>query len=191
MGKGFLQIQTVTANGAVLVGDVSITIADENNQVIYELSTDETGNAPEIALEAPDRRHMEDPEAPGPRFGVYSLLARAPGYTAAEYEGVMIFDTTTSILKIEMDPLVLGQEQAVKRVNIGGHKLYETEAPQQVQEPETEDGFIGIAPRILPEVTIPNFIRVHLGRMETPSAVVSVPFMEYVKNMRYTKRQTT
>ena len=183
MGKGFLKIQTVTANGAVLVGDASITITNEGNQILYELHTDETGNAPEVMLEAPDKLNVENPGSE-PRYYMYNVLVRAPGYTTAVRKGVMIYDTTTSILKTELSPLVIGQEHNVNRMYIGGHKLDNpVETPQQLQVPQSDDGFIGIVPKVLPEVTIPNFIRVHLGRRERPSTIVSVPYMDYIKNV--------
>ncbi|MCL1918132.1 MAG: peptidoglycan-binding protein [Peptococcaceae bacterium] len=128
MGKGFLRIQTVTNNGTVAICGASVTLSDEHNQVLHELSTDEFGNAPEVELEAPDKWHTEDPFAPGPRCSTYNASVRADGYITVIYSGVMIFDTSTSLLKVEMDPSVPGQENSVKYITIGGHKLDPTEA---------------------------------------------------------------
>ncbi|MCL2052808.1 MAG: peptidoglycan-binding protein [Lachnospiraceae bacterium] len=181
MGKGYLKVQTVTANGGVIVPKVSITVLNEKDQVLYELQTDDTGSAAQIALDAPDKRYMEEPNPPVKPFACYKLLARAPGFTSVLYEDVMIFDTTTSILNIEMDPVALGGEQVIEKRVIGGHKLYETEEPQQVQAGIPESNPMA---RVLPEVTIPNFIRVHLGREEnTQAATVSVPYITYIKNV--------
>jgi len=185
MGKGFLEIQTFTANGAVPVGNVSVTVSDENGQILYELQTDEMGIASQVALDAPDKWLIEDPNAQELRYNMYRVSARVPGYTAVDYDGVMIFDESTSILRVELDPVVIGQENAIKHVYIGGHKLDNPVTPeQQVLDAGEPEQAIGIAPFILPEVTIPNFIRVHLGRMEnTSAATVSVPFINYIKNV--------
>ena len=181
MGKGYLKVQTVTANGGVIVGDVSITVMGQDGQVLYEVQTDNMGMAAPMALDAPDKRYTEEPESPVKPFASYKLIARAPGFMTAIYEGVMIFDTSTSILIIEMDPVVLGQENGNEIREIEGHKLYETTEPQQVQTGSPE---IGFQPFVLPEVSIPNFIRVHLGREENTSAqTVSVPFINYIKNV--------
>ena len=179
MGKGFLQIQTSTAGGVVPLGGASITVKNEENQIVYEFRTDETGNAPKVALEAPDLN------APGPPFKMYKVLISAPGYTTIAYEGVMITDTSTSILDVVMTPVVVGQENEVIHLNIGGHKLYHTETPQQVEQPQLEmqEMSFGSIGRILPEVTIPNFVRVHLNRMEIPAPVERIPFIEYIKNV--------
>ena len=181
MGKGYLRMQTATANGAVLVGNVLLTITNEDNQFVYELRTDELGFAPEVMLDAPDPWHTEDPDAPGAPFSMYNLLVQAPGYTTVMYEGLMIFGSSTSILEINLEPVVIGMEQAVKHIFIGGHKLYDTEDQQQVNGELQQK--MGVMPRILPEVTIPSFIRVHLTRIEVPSTPVTVPFIDYIKNV--------
>ena len=194
MGKGYLAIQTVTAGGAVNVANASITIADKNNQVLYELRTNNIGFAPVVELEAPDKWHLEDPYAPGPRYSLYNVLVRAPGYTTVSYEGVMIFDTTTTVLKVVMDPVVLGQENAVQRIYVGGHNLDWTAEPDEdpvspVQEADPvspvqlQDPIQVITPRLLREVAIPNFITVHLGRHTATAPNVRVPFIDYIKNV--------
>ncbi|MCL2703119.1 MAG: peptidoglycan-binding protein [Defluviitaleaceae bacterium] len=181
MGKGFLRIQTVTANGAIIVPGASITIMDENGQKLYELTTDETGHAPEVALDAPEKSYMEEPDPPARSYYTYKILVKAKGFTPVAYEGVMIFDTVTSILKVELDPIVPGHEDEVLHYEINGHKLDQPVSPFQQVDPPPLDG--GINALVLPEVTIPNFIRVHLGRMERPSTIVSVPFIDYIKNV--------
>jgi peptidoglycan hydrolase-like protein with peptidoglycan-binding domain len=183
MGKGYLKVQTVTANGAVKVGNATVTVADANNQILYELQTDETGSAAEIMLDAPDKWHVEDPAA-NDRYATYNVTVRLPGYMTAVREGVMVFDTTTSLLDVDINPAVLGQEHDIDYLYVGGHKLNNpVEVPQQLQDPPTEDGFVGAVPRVLPEVIIPNFVRVHLGRRERPSQIVSVPYIDYIKNV--------
>ncbi|MDR2736557.1 MAG: peptidoglycan-binding protein [Gracilibacteraceae bacterium] len=128
MGKGLLKVQTVAGNGTAALCGALITISDEHNQVLYELSTDVSGYAPDAELAAPDKWHTEDPYAPGPRYSVYNVSVRADGYITVIYSGVMIFDTSTSLLKVEMDPVVPGQENAAKHIHIGGHNLDPTEA---------------------------------------------------------------
>lgn len=182
MGKGYLQVQTVTANGAVMVGNVSITVSNEYNQVLYEIQTDEMGAAPKIALCAPDIRYTQEPNPPVQPFATYNLTARKSGFITVIYEGVQIFDTSTSILKIEMDPDILRHEQTVEHRTINGHKLFETTAPQQVNT-GGQDDYNFITPFLLPEVIIPNFIRVHLGRETASAATVSVPYIDYIKNV--------
>ena len=178
MGTGYLRIKTVTANGADFVGNVSITVKDENDFVLYELSTDEFGNVQDIALDAPNKTYMEDPHSTERPFSLYKLNVQADGYTSMVYDGIMIFDGTTSILQINLVPIAIGMEKAVKHINAEGHKLYQTEEFQQVDN----QGSVFL-PHILPEVTIPANIRVHLGQWQSPASNVSVPFIDYIKNV--------
>jgi hypothetical protein len=179
LGTGYLAVQTTTANGGVIVGNASVTIANEKDEKLYELITNETGHAPEAALEAPDEWLTEDPEAPDLRYSMYKVTVSAPGYDTMDYDGVMIFDTVTSMLQVDMEPSAAGEEENTRHIYVGGHKLDLPVAVPQQAEPQES----GPLPRVLPEVTIPNFIRVHLGRMEVPSQIVRIPFIEYIKNV--------
>jgi len=174
MGKGNLKLQTVAAEGAILIEGAVITLTDENDLLLYELTTDSSGHAPEISLAAPDISLTEDPFATARRYSVYNARVRADGYRTITYRGIMIFDQSTSIQVIHMHPLVQrGLQEEI--VNIGGHALDDPVIP----EPQVET----ISPRILREVIIPNFVTVHLGRPENQAPNVRVPFIDYIKNV--------
>ena len=139
MGRGFLKIQTVTESGAILVNRTAVTITDENNNTLYNVYTDENGNAPDISLEAPDIIHNEEMhKMQGPHYAKYNVLCQADGYRPVKYEGVMIFSTSTSVLTIELEPAAANSEaaQEVKRIIVSGHALdrpVEPEKPQRGQ----------------------------------------------------------
>ena len=179
MGRGYLKIRTVAANGAGFVGGASIAVSDENNTLLYQLTTDEYGNTKELALDAPDRSYMMYPDPPVRPFALYKVTASAYGYIKVIHEGVMIFDTLISLLEIELSPVVIGREDLIKRIPAESHKLYNTTLPQQA-----EGAGMDFTPFILPEVRIPNNIRVHLGSYRDASApTVTVPFTTYIKNV--------
>ena len=176
MGRGNLILQVVAAEGAVLIDGANITLKDESGVVLHELITDNTGHAPEIALEAPDISLTEDPFATSRRYNVYSVRVSAAGYRTVTYNGIMVFDQSTSIQTIEMRPLLQrGGVQDEEIVDIGGHALDEPEMPEQ-QAPQ-------LPVRILDRVVIPNFITVHLGRAENQAPNVRIPFIDYIKNV--------
>jgi len=189
VGKGFLKIQTVTLNGAVAVDHAKITITDENNILMYELVTDEFGHAPKVELETIDKQYTDNPDYPGCRYKMYNVQAKKHGYTPVWLDGVMILDTSTSLLKVDMDPVALINESYAEHKYIGGHKLdYPVDQNQQVNQEEQqkmqEIQELDISSHILPEVIIPNFIRVHLGREENTSArTVNVSYTDYIKNV--------
>jgi len=177
MGMGRLILQVVAADGAVLIQDASVILSDENNVVLYEFTTDETGHVPEVELAAPPIELTEDPYATERRYAVYDAQVSAEGYRPVIYKGIMIFDQSTSIQVVNMHPLTENEVRDVEIVEIGYHALDDPVEPEQ----QPADAFI--SPRILREVVIPNNIVVHLGRPENPAANVRVPFIDYVKNV--------
>ena len=171
METGNLILQAVSAEGAILIANAAVTLTDENNNVLHQLTTDNTGHAPEISLPAPDAALTEDPHAHQKRYSLYNAVINAKGYTTAEYRGIMIFGQTTSILVINMHPAVQNERYAVEVMDIGGHALDDPQMPGQ-QPPQPP------MPRILPEVIIPNHITVHLGNENSNAANVRVPFID-------------
>lgn len=177
MGKGNLKLQVVAAEGAILIEGASITLMDENDVVLHELTTDNTGHAPEITLDAPDISLTEDPFATARRYSVYNARVQAVGYRSVLYRGIMIFDQSTSIQIIELRPALDrdSRTQDDEIVDIGEHALDDPIVPE-AQKP--------LPPvRVLDRVVIPNFVTVHLGRMENQAPNVRVPFIDYVKNV--------
>jgi len=145
VGKGYLKTRTITGNGTVPVAYAAITISDKNNNVIYNLTSDENGNAPEVSLVAPDRANSMNPLYSGPFFSRYNILVHADGLRPAIYEGVMIFDTVTSIQRIDLEPSTR-PEQEPKRVKLGRNPL---ERQAEYEAAETQ-----IVPMLLPDVII-------------------------------------
>ncbi|MDR2168212.1 MAG: peptidoglycan-binding protein [Clostridiales bacterium] len=177
MGKGNLKLQVVAAEGAELIAGATIILTDENDNIMFKLQTDETGHAPEVSLPAPDIALTEDPFATSPRFAEYTARVQASGFKTATYRGIMVFDQSTSIQVITLHPLTEGAGEESETVDIGFHALDDPVMP----EPQYE--FEQLPPRVPREVVIPNHISVHLGRPETPSTIVRVPFIDYVKNV--------
>jgi hypothetical protein len=177
LGKGNLLLQVVAADGAILIGDASVILSDENGTVLHELVTDATGHVPEITLEAPAKSLTEDPHAQQRRYSVYNAQVSADGYRPVIYKGIMIFDQSTSIQVINMHPLTENEVRDVDVVEIGFHALDDPVIP----EPQPQEASMPPVSRILREVIIPNYITVHLGRPENPAPNVRVPFIDYIK----------
>ena len=124
MGIGYLKIQTVTAGGEHSVANASVIITDGNGKFLYQFSTDQNGNAPKLQLETPDKWHNENPSDPGPHYAKYDALVSINGYRPVVYQNIMIFDTSTTIQMIDLEPLIQGESpRGIEYVNVGGHVL--------------------------------------------------------------------
>ena len=172
MGTGYLQVMTKTGSGALPVPDAKITVFNGDN-ILYQTTTDESGNSPIVALEAPAVELTTDPNFTGIPYSVCDVKAEAKGFATTIIHGTEILDTETSELFIDMIPSL--EDGSVIDYYTPPHNLISGE--QREVESPTE------APRVLSEVIIPEFITVHLGRPDNPNARnVRVPFKEYVKN---------
>ncbi|MCL2619497.1 MAG: peptidoglycan-binding protein [Defluviitaleaceae bacterium] len=175
MGRGILRLQVVSAEGAILISNAEVTITDHHGTVLHRLNTDNTGHIAEIELEAPDISLTEDPHAKHQRYTCYNITVKAPGYNTAIYNGVMIFDQSTSVQVIELHPILDGRPPETEVMEVAGHALCHPELPEPQDDPPSS--------RILRDVVIPQYITVHLGRPTVSAPNVRVPFIEYIKNV--------
>ena len=176
MGTGFLEVTTSTANGSLPVPNAHITVFNGDN-ILYEITTDESGIGKPLPLAAPAVSLTLDPSYTGVPYSVCDVKAEAEGYATVIIHGVEILDTETSILPIDMVPSL--ENGAVIEHNVDHHNLTSDEQRRMDVPPPA----MPPRGRVLSEVIIPEFITVHLGRPDNPNARnVRVPFTYYIKN---------
>lgn len=176
MGVGNLIIQARDANEAVPLSGVRVRVMDSNGNVLYNLTTDESGDTEQISLETVDRELSQDPNYSGTPYTSYDLEIEARGYNNLYIRGVQIFDGENAIQPVSLIPMQELQRSAnTYEIVIGKHAVEMNEPREQIG-PLTE-------PRILRQVIIPNPITVHLGRPTSSASNVQVSFPDYVKNV--------
>lgn len=176
MATGYLIIQARTAHDALPLSGVQIWITDAREKRVYHVTTDESGETKEIALETLDRSLSLDPNFSGTPFISYDVLAFANGFNSFHIVGIPILDGETAIQPIEFVPMrQMQRTPTVTEVQIGAPAVSMTEQRHQ-QGSDTE-------PRVLRQVVIPNPITVHLGSPGASASNVQVSFPDYVKNV--------
>ena len=80
MAIGFLTVQARTAQEAVPLSGVQVSILDALGSRIYEMTTDENGEVQAVPLETLDRSFSQNQYFSGTPFISYSLLAQADGF---------------------------------------------------------------------------------------------------------------
>lgn len=179
MAIGYLTIQARTAHDALPLPGVQVSVLDDEQNRIYELTTDESGETRRVALETMDKSYSQNENFTGTPYITYNVLAQAEGFDSVYVSDIPIFDGESAIL-----PLVLVPGQGLER---GGMQTQITVgAPAVSMEGEREpEGFLqsGESPQILRQVAIPNPITVHLGAPDTAASNVQVSFPDYVKNV--------
>lgn len=178
MAIGYLVIQARIANDAVPLENVQIRVLDDQGLRVYDLTTDESGEAPMVSLETVDASLSLDPNYSGTPFVSYDVLAQAEGFRSLYIADIPIYDGETAILPLTMIPMQeLQRSDEATRITIE-KPAAAREEPRNQQEPET-----AVQPYVLRQVVIPNRITVHLGTPSSSAPNVQVSFPDYVKNV--------
>lgn len=176
MAIGYLLIQSRTAHDAVPLSGVQVRITDMDSNILYELTTDENGETPVIALNTIDKSFSQTPYYNELPFTSYSVLAKNPGFNSLFVSDIPIYDGETAVLPVVLTPMQQTQRQsATQTITIG--------KPAVAMRDTSEQEGTYMEPRILRQVVIPNPITVHLGTPSSNAKNVQVSFPEYVKNV--------
>ncbi len=177
MPTGYLQVK-ITTQSALPVQDALVKIIDSKTmQVLEEYTsyTDKNGNTQKFSLDTISRSLTENPDETELPYKNYDIKIEKNGFIFGEIIGVQIFDGVLSIQSIDLLP---------RPVNYGNNyeiELYQG-APEQLYAPEPfmQEGIDG---RVLPQVVIPEYITVHLGKPQEDATDVRVPFVTYLKSV--------
>ena len=178
--KGRLKVHVTTEAGAVPVSDarVSVSYTGEQGQPLQEVSTDSSGNTPELELAAPPLEYSVEPSEQQP-YSEYTLSVTAPGFEPVEVVGTEILPDVTALQEIRMLPQ---QGEAYERFVIPAHTLFGN-YPPKIAEPEiqptNETGEI-----VLSRVVVPEYVIVHDGvPTDSTAANYWVKYRDYIKNV--------
>lgn len=177
MATGYLTLQTRTAHDAVPLAGAKITVLDNWNNILYTLTTDESGETASVALDTLDKRFSQDPGFTGTPYFTYHVLVEAEGFQPLLVSDIPIFDGETATLPLTLTPLQPGARSAApEEISIGAPAI--TMPITRIQ-----DGRLYEPSRVLRQVVIPNPITVHLGSPSSAASNVQVSFPDYVKNV--------
>lgn len=179
MAIGYLTIQARTAHDALPLSGVRVSVFDDEQNRIYELTTDENGETRRVALETMDKSYSQNENFTGTPYITYNVFAQAEGFEPVSVVDIPIFDGESAHLPLVLVPMQ-GRErgQTQTQVTVG--------APAVTMEGEREpEGFLqsGESSQVLRQVAIPNPITVHLGAPDSYASNVQVSFPDYVKNV--------
>lgn len=176
MAIGYLTIQARVADDAVALEGVKIQILDDKGRSVYQLVTDENGEAPMVSLETVDASLSLNPNYIGNPYVSYDVFAQVEGFEPLYVAGIPIYEGQTAVLPLTLSPKQeIGRSGEVTRIEIEKPAASRRE-PHFQQAPIEE-------PRILRQVVIPNQITVHLGTPASSASNIKVSFPDYVKNV--------
>ena len=179
--QGLLQVNVVSVRNQFPINGATVRISAENlpDNTLEQLTTDSSGQTPQIPLEAPPVEYSLSPGDEKP-YSDYNLEISAPGFKPQTIRGTEILADTTAIQPVELEP----EEDPLPEtpVVIPEHTLY-GHYPPKIAEPEVkpvgESGEI-----VLSRVVVPQTIVVHDGVPTNDSAKnYYVPYRDYIKNV--------
>ena len=194
MGLGRLKVQVHTGDDALPIDNANVLIRDTSGRILYNLTTDNSGNTESIELEAPDKSHTLNPNDPGPFYGLYNVEIRKAPFITQVVNGVQIFDGIDSVLPVNLLPDPIAEQELANVDDIPENGLHSSE-PRHPEGPadsayieQNRSSYKGIPytreTRVLPAVIVPDYITVHLGTPgNTAARNVRVKFSDYIKNV--------
>ena len=156
---------------------INIYENSDSGTPVYTLTTNVDGQTEPVALDAPNRALSMSPGVIIP-YAQYNIVVTADGYLPVTINGINIFCEILSLQNV-----VLADIEGLQEVfNIGPNTLYgnyPAKIPEAEIKPITDTGEI-----VLNEVVIPEFIVVHDGLPNDPSAPdYYIRFTDYIKNV--------
>ncbi len=179
---GFLKIFATSSAGLFPIQNAKIEVSytGEPNQILEEISTDESGNSETISLDAPPLEYSMEPSDNQP-YSEYNIRVTAPGYEEQIITGIQILSGEIGIQNVRLTPTP-DNPINYNPIVIGGHTLWEYYPPKIAEaevKPINETGEI-----VLRKVVVPETIVVHDGVPSDPTAKdYYVPYLDYIKNV--------
>lgn len=179
MAVGYLMMQARTAHDAVPLRGVQISVLDDEQNRIYELTTDENGDTRSVSLETVDKSYSQNENFAGTPYVTYNVLARAQGFNTLFVADIPIFDGELAVLPLALVPMQEDQRSSEQtRITVGAPAVTMTgEREQEGPGREAGDQYV------LRQVVIPNPITVHMGTPDSTASNIQVSFPDYVKNV--------
>ncbi len=192
MFQGYLKIVLQTAEGAVPVPGESVYVKTDNvsseggspvdsQNFTYRLTTDASGATQVISVEAPDPAislNQYDSEMP---YSLVDVFTAVQGYYPVRILSVPVYANQVADLPINLTPLSVGYEGTT-----GGVIVYEIPPNALLTTVERDPSSFpeNVAENLVAgEVSIPEYVAVHLGPPRSNAENVYVSFPDYIKNV--------
>ncbi|GHV10677.1 hypothetical protein FACS1894219_00560 [Clostridia bacterium] len=183
MGKGYFTAIVTTALGAKPVEGAVVSLYDPDGTLLFELTSDNNGNTDTVEVTAPDKERTLDPNASGPYHTSLNVAVEAEGYSLVTVENAEIYDTETTQLPVTMHPIGEFDPVEIDDIIIDENDLHSGEKREQPGSEEEVPDIPMRGLRVLKDVIIPYEITVHLGTPASNAMNVTVPFVDYIKNV--------
>lgn len=175
--RGTLEVTVLTADGGILEGATVILTGGSRG------SMTEISNGAGFASFSVPTGSAASSQTSNPRERPYvtvDLRIVIRGYITVSIIGEQIFPNQTTKQTVRMEVLTATPNELEKIIIIPEHKLYTNRADVRIPEEDALPAAVTEVPR---KVIVPENIRVHLGPPGANVRTVTVPFIDYIKNV--------
>lgn len=184
LDTGNLQIFVTAGEDPSPIPNARVRVSDPaDGKILEEVSTDSSGQTPFIELPAPPiELSVAEGESDQRPYAVYNVTITAEDRETLHIGGVEVMPTGRSIQRAALSPVRPGSFN-VRNLLLAPHALWgapPTREPEAEVKPLPEpEGLV-----VLPEPVIPEYVVVHAGRPDDPTAPdYWVRFKDYIKNV--------
>ena len=183
---GRLKVQCFRGNDYIPINGAKITVRGTEatgNAKNIELTTDSAGLTQVIDLAAPPLEYSLNVNSTQTPYSLYDITVERSGFNPIIIRGCQVFPTQVAyqIVNLETNLGSRGMRQAV--IDIPPNTL-NGNFPPKIPEEEEKPVPPPTSGVVLPEPVVPEFVIVHQGGPNDPSAPnYKVPFKDYIKNV--------
>lgn len=197
MGIGHLRVELYAGHHSLPIANDRVLIKNREGMIIYDLMTNENGVTEAIPLSAPDKRYSQTPNTSMPRFSIVDVEVPAfNGYRKAVVHWAEVFDTITTTLSMQLHPIISGEPEEDTEYYIPIEHGVDLPRETQINSGNYDSSNSRYDSDILPmqniqrdqvilanDVPIPENITVHLGSPNAYARNITIPFVDYIKNV--------
>lgn len=171
MPKGYLIVETKTANGTLIIGDALVCIKSSPNDICFNTKTNAQGTTDKIELDTVDKSISLDQESLLKAYKTYDIEIKKDGFITQRMNNVQIFDNETTLVFVLFTPIIT-QDKIETSTNDDTFFSGSAASADTLRESN-----------VIRPVTIPETITVHLGTPTSIAENLTVRFTDYIKNV--------
>lgn len=179
MKKGYIRIKVATASGTIPISSAKVVIKNLKGDVLNTVYTDLNGITSEISLRSKDTSLSLEPNSDVVPYVSYNVHVTAHGFRKKNIKKIQIFGGIHSTLPVDLYPSSSSFSDIPTDISdlieVGQNTLFNNE-PRDKQDDYDSTG-------VLKNVIIPDKITVHLGKYDLNATNVTIPFIDYIKNV--------
>lgn len=153
----------------------------DKDEIVYEdfFMSDALGKTMNIPLYTPSIQLSFDEDALLQPYETYHIEVRKNGYQTCVVKNLQLFADEKSYIPIALEPTVELSNVKNTETIIEDHPLYKKNMQQQMS--------LHILPQETVQLVIPDFITVHLGKVDEDVENLTIAFIDYLKNCASTQ----